>query len=54
MKCGGASAEEVARAPSPAENNIVCHSERLAAALFAIALLDRAARSRGTLRYAFF
>jgi len=56
MKCGGASAEDVARSPSPspAESNIVSHSERLAAALFAILLLDRAARSRGNLRYAFF
>jgi hypothetical protein len=28
-----------------------CHSERLAAVFFASPLLDRAARSRGTLRF---
>src|SRR6185369_3996099 len=49
-ECEGASTVIPNVASYPCSLDSACHSERLAAVPFAILLLDRAARSRGTLR----
>ena len=51
-ECEGASTVIPNVASYPCSLDSACHSERLAAVPFAILLLDRAARSRGTLRCA--